>query len=101
MLIFSIIVFAVLIIAIVTYGQWNKSKFFKEVDRIDDWKMDISHGKIPDELAKVKRLNMVGQTEKLFERWRQEWDEIITVKIPEIEEYIFDVEQYASRFQFK
>ncbi|MGL4819676.1 MAG: septation ring formation regulator EzrA [Bacilli bacterium] len=97
----AIIVFGLILLTIFIYGQWYKRKLYKEVDRIDEWKMNIVHGNIPNELAKVKRLNMVGQTEQLFERWRKEWDDIITRQVPQIEEHIFDIEQYASRFQFK
>lgn len=54
-----------------------------------------------DEMSKVKQLNMTGQTEELFERWRQEWDELVTSKLPGIEDYLFDAEEYIDKYRFK
>ena len=54
-----------------------------------------------DELSKVKQLKMNGETEEMFEHWRSEWDEIITVHMPDVEEYLFDAEEYVDKYRFK
>ncbi|MBM7692905.1 septation ring formation regulator [Peribacillus deserti] len=96
------IIIAILIILLFfTLGYFSKKKHYKELDRLEAWKMDIMNRPVLDELSKVKQLNMTGETEEMFERWRREWDEIITLHMPQIEELLFDGEEYADRFRFK
>ena len=91
---------AILIILFLV-GYFMKRKFFSEVDRYEAWKIDIMNRPVLDEMSKVKQLNMTGQTEELFERWRQEWDELVTAKLPGIEDYLFDAEEYIDNYRFK
>ncbi|PLT31504.1 septation ring formation regulator EzrA [Peribacillus deserti] len=96
------IIIAILIILLFfTLGYFSKKKHYKELDRLEAWKMDIMNRPVLDELSKVKQLNMTGETEEMFERWRKEWDEIITQHMPKIEEFLFDGEEFADRFRFK
>lgn len=82
-------------------GFYFRKKVYKEVDRLELWKIDIMNRPVTDEISKVKELNMTGQTEALFERWRREWDEIVTLKLPNVEEYLFDAEEFADKYRFK
>ena len=54
-----------------------------------------------EELQKVKQLNMNGQTEERFERWRLEWDDIVSVQLPNLEEYLFDTEELIDKYRFR
>lgn len=90
----------VIVILIYIAGYLMKKKLYKEVDRLETWKLDITNRPVLDEMSKVKRLNMIGQTEELFERWRNEWDEIVTVKLPNVEEFLFDAEEYIDKYRF-
>jgi septation ring formation regulator len=96
-----IIGFFILILALFTVGYIIKKKYFKEMDRLEAWKIDLLSRPILEEMSKVKQLNMTGQTEVLFERWRNEWDEIAAVKLPGLEEMLFDAEEYIDRYRFK
>lgn len=78
-----------------------KKKHYKNVDRLEEWKFNIMDRPVLDEMSKVKQLNMTGQTEQLFERWRHEWDEIVTVHLPDVEEYFIDAEDCIDKFRFK
>ena len=69
----------VLVLVFIIWGYFIKKKFYKEIDRLEAWKMDIMNRPILDELSKVKQLKMNGETEEMFENWRSEWDAIITV----------------------
>ena len=64
-------------------------------------KLQIQHYPIFEELAKVKALNMNGQTEELFEDWRNRWLDVMDKQIPKVDEMLFDAEEHIDRFQFK
>lgn len=91
----------ILILGVFVFGYLIKKKYFKEMDRLEAWKIDLFNRPILDEMSKVKQLNMTGQTEELFEGWRNQWDDIVTVKLPEFEELLFDAEEYIDRYRFK
>ncbi|MGD6855572.1 septation ring formation regulator EzrA [Bacillus infantis] len=91
----------VIVIALFLTGYLMKKKYYKEIDRLEGWKMDITDRPVLDEMSKVKQLNMTGQTEELFERWRNEWDDIVTGQLPGVEELLFDAEEYIDRYRFK
>jgi len=91
----------VIVIGLFIIGFILKKKNFKEIDRLEKWKMDIMNRPVLEEMSKVKQLNMTGQTEELFERWRSEWDDIVTVKLPNVEEFLFDAEEFIDKYRFR
>jgi septation ring formation regulator len=95
-----IIGFIILLLALFVLGYFIKKKYFKEMDRLEAWKIDLFNRPIMDEMSKVKQLNMTGQTEELFEGWRNQWDDIVTVKLPDLEEMLFDAEEYIDHYRF-
>ena len=92
--------FIILLLALFVLGYFIKKKYFKEMDRLEAWKIDLFNRPILDEMSKVKQLNMTGQTEELFEGWRNQWDDIITVKLPDLEEMLFDAEEFIDKYRF-
>ncbi|MGM0903357.1 MAG: septation ring formation regulator EzrA [Bacillota bacterium] len=88
------------ILCLFLIGFLMKRKYFNEVDRFEAWKIDLMNRPVLDEMAKVKKLNMTGQTEELFERWRKEWDDIVTSELPDIEEFLLDAEDYTDKLRF-
>ncbi|PLS14856.1 septation ring formation regulator EzrA [Bacillus sp. M6-12] len=91
----------IVILTLMIWGYVLKKKHFKEIDRLESWKIDVMNRPVLDELSKVKQLNMTGETEEMFERWRNEWDSIITVYLPDVEELLFDADEYADKYRFK
>ncbi|BCB05264.1 septation ring formation regulator EzrA [Bacillus sp. KH172YL63] len=90
----------ILILIVFLIGFISRKKYYTEIDRYEAWKIDIMNKPVSDELSKVKQLNMTGQTEELFEGWRQGWDEIVAVELPDVEELLFDAEEYTDKFRF-
>lgn len=78
-----------------------RKQIYKEVDRLEDWKNDILHRPIPDEIGRVKQLKMSGETEEKFEQWRSTWDEIVSTIIPDVGERLFDIEDFAAKYRFQ
>ncbi|CAM3918847.1 septation ring formation regulator EzrA [Lederbergia lenta] len=91
-IVFLLIVFAV--------GYIYRKRYYKEIDRLEARKLELMHRPVIEELGSVKRLNMTGETEKLFEGWRKSWDDIVTVKLPNIDEMLFDAEEYTDKYRF-
>jgi len=94
-----IIVGVVIIICLFLSGYFIKRKYYGAVDELENWKMTIMNRPVLEELSKVKQLNMIGQTEELFERWRAEWDDIVTVQLPEVEEMLLDTEEFIDKYK--
>ncbi|MFT4414977.1 septation ring formation regulator EzrA [Fredinandcohnia humi] len=90
----------IVVSGIVIYGFYSRKKIYKAVDKLEAWKIDMMNRPVTDEISKVKELNMTGQTEELFERWRRQWDEIVTVSLPDVEELLFDAEDFADKYRF-
>ncbi|MGE6755634.1 septation ring formation regulator EzrA [Rossellomorea sp. NPDC071047] len=90
----------ILILIVFLIGFISRKKYYAEIDRYEAWKIDIMNKPVSDELSKVKQLNMTGQTEELFDGWRQGWDEIVAVQLPNVEELLFDAEEYTDKFRF-
>lgn len=89
-----------IIIGLFLIGYFMKRKYFNEVDKYEAWKIDIMNRPVLDEMSKVKKLNMTGQTEELFERWRKKWDDIVTSELPDIEEFLLDAEDFTDKLRF-
>jgi len=99
-MIYIIIALIVIVMAIVLIGAIMRKKIYKQIDYYEAWKIDVLNRPVKDEIAKVKELKMVGETEKKFEEWRKSWDDIVSESLPQVEESLFDVEEMADKFRF-
>ncbi|TFD98211.1 septation ring formation regulator EzrA [Jeotgalibacillus sp. R-1-5s-1] len=91
------VLFALILIG--TAFFWRK-KQYKEVDVLEEQKLDIQHRPVLEEMTKVKQLNMNGQTEELFEKWRDSWTYIVDEKLAEVDSLLFDAEEHIDKFRF-
>lgn len=78
-----------------------RNRLHKDLQEWKQYKQELKEKPIADELKKVKDLNINGQTEAFFEKWRHEWDEILTVTIPEAERKLQKAESHAAQFSFR
>lgn len=90
----------VVVLALIIIGYFFKKKKYTDIDRLEEWKLQIVNRPVLEELSKVKQLNMTGETEEMFEKWRNEWDEVITIDLPGVEELLFDAEECIDKYRF-
>ncbi|MFF2755347.1 septation ring formation regulator EzrA [Psychrobacillus sp. NPDC058041] len=92
------VIIILLIIAI--FAFIIRRKHNSEIERLEHEKHQIQNKPILEEMTKVKQLNMNGQTEEMFERWRNTWTEVMDVLMPKIDVLLFDVEENVDKFLF-
>ncbi|SFG52237.1 septation ring formation regulator [Halobacillus alkaliphilus] len=90
-----------LVIALFIAGLIWRKKVYDAVDRLENWKMDITNRPVTEELSKVKNLNLSGETQEKFEAWREQWDTIITKELTAIEKDLYEAEEAADRYKWK
>ncbi len=95
------IIAIVALIILTTIAFLFRRKHIQEIARLEQEKLQIQHKPILEEMTKVKQLNMTGETEEKFERWRTEWTELMDIHMPKIDTLLFDVEDMVDRFRFK
>lgn len=95
-----IIIAVIILLAITIIGFMFRKKHLAEIERLEQLKLQIQNKPILEELTKVKQLNLNGQTEEMFERWRNVWTEIMDVHIPKIDAALYDAEEAINRFRF-
>lgn len=71
------------------------------IEQLENEKLQIQNNPINEEISKVKSLNMNGETEEMFERWRNSWDEVNDVHMTKIDSLLFDAEDQINRLRFK
>lgn len=68
---------------------------------LEQQRREMQNKPINEELTKVKALNMNGQTEEMFDRWRGMNDEIKGEYVEVINELLQDIEDNIRGFKFK
>ncbi|SDX58696.1 septation ring formation regulator EzrA [Salimicrobium album] len=91
----------VVIIALIIVGFIWRKRVYDQIDQLEGWKLDIRDRNVSEELNKVKRLNLSGETEERFESWRERWESILTRTLPEIEDDLFKMEEAVDKFHFQ
>ncbi|GKV64796.1 MULTISPECIES: septation ring formation regulator EzrA [unclassified Sporosarcina] len=91
----------IIVIVLTVIAFLFRRKHIQEIGKLEQEKLQIQHKPIFEEMTKVKQLNMTGQTEEKFERWRSTWTEVIDDRIPKVDSLLFDVEDQVDRFHFK
>lgn len=88
------------IIVIITIALILRRRLYKAVDYYEAWKLEIMNENVAAELSKMKELNMKGATKEDFERWKEEWDTILTDDLATVEELLYDTEKAADKYNF-
>ncbi|WLV23796.1 septation ring formation regulator EzrA [Aciduricibacillus chroicocephali] len=94
------IIGAVLIIVVLfIIGSILRKRIYDAVDKLESWKISIMDRNVAAELAKIKPLNLLGETLERFEAWKERWDEILEQDLHEVEEQMYEAEQAADRYR--
>ncbi|WP_100488873.1 septation ring formation regulator EzrA [Sporolactobacillus pectinivorans] len=100
-MLYLVIGLILLIVLIIAYGTWMRKKTYGEIDRAETRRTELGNRPFVKEMAKVKQLKMAGETEKKFEKWRADWDSIVTGDLPSVEEGLFEAEELTDKYRFK
>src|SRR5699024_1744620 len=92
-----ILVIATLTILAISFRR----KYTKIIKELEHEKLQIQHKPIFEEMMKIKQLNMTGETEEKFEKWRSTWNDVIDVTMPDIDHLLFDAEEQIDYFIIK
>ena len=98
MIYFIIAIIALIILSIIAF--LFRRKHIRQIAKLEQKKLQIQHEPIFEEMTKIKQLNMTGETEEKFERWRNDWTEVMDNHMMEIDSLLFDAEDSVDRFQF-
>ncbi|MFJ7971045.1 septation ring formation regulator EzrA [Psychrobacillus sp. NPDC096389] len=90
----------IILLVIAVFAFIIRRKHNSEIERLEHEKHQIQNKPILEEMTKVKQLNMNGQTEEMFERWRNTWTEVMDVLMPKIDVLLFDAEESIDKFIF-
>ncbi|KGL38608.1 septation ring formation regulator EzrA [Listeria newyorkensis] len=101
MFVWYLVGFVVIVAVVFAVGYIMKKKHYQRINALEEQKIELMERPVIDELTKVKKLRLTGQTEDLFESWRDSWDDIATKLFPNLEEYILGAEQHTDRYQFR
>lgn len=96
-----IIIAIIVLIALIIVGFSFRRKHNAEIERLEHEKHQIQNKPILEEMTKVKQLNMNGQTEEMFESWRNSWTEVMDIHMPKVDALLFDAEESIDKFRFK
>lgn len=76
-----------------------KKKHYSLINELEKQKFELMNLPIPDDLRRVKDLQLTGQTKIKFDQLHSEWQQIETKDFPDLENYLFDAQQATDRLQ--
>src|SRR5690625_2096812 len=88
-----------LIITLLIIGLILRKRVYDAVDRQEMWKMDIMNRNTAAELARIKGLNLSGETQEKFESWKERWEFIVAKELPDVSDYLYEAEDAADSYR--
>lgn len=100
MTMYVILIVICIVIALMIVALTIRNRLYKRLDELEAWRMQLMNKPVTDELSKLKGLNMTGQTEELFEKWRTDWDELVTTVLPKVTDSVYDIDEAINKYHF-
>lgn len=94
-----LIIILVIILVTGTITYFTRGKYYEEIDRLDQEKKELLDQAPHDQLQEVSKLSITGQSSELREEFKDQWNDIQSVKYPKLENYLFEAEQAADRYR--
>lgn len=98
-LVIVLIVFLALIVLMGIYGLLRRHRMLHQLDQVDEWVERVGHE--VNTLPVRGQLNDVnGQTKESIEHILQKMQDIIQVRLPNVETELLEIEEACDRFRF-
>lgn len=99
----EIIVIAIIVLAVIAFvaSYMMRKKHYQMVDELEEQKLALSDMPIVDDIHMIKTLNLTGQTEENFQKWKTLWEEVEKESIPAIENHLFEAERFIDQLRLK
>ncbi|MBM6613530.1 selenide, water dikinase [Desemzia sp. RIT804] len=97
----TVIVIIVLAIAAFAASYVMRKKHYRIVDELEEQKLQLSNMPIVDDIHMIKTLNLTGQTEENFQKWKTVWEDVEKVSLPAIENHLFEAERSIDKLRLK
>ncbi|MCG7419736.1 septation ring formation regulator EzrA [Macrococcoides goetzii] len=101
MMIYAIVGIIVLILIVIGILFYLRNQKRASVERVEARKNEIKNLPFQDELVKVKVLNLSGQANNRFDKWKKEWQTVLNEDIKACELTINDADEALDKFKFK
>lgn len=97
-----LLVVAIIILVIIAYllGIIIRKKNDGLISELENRKKTLFELPVNEEIETVKNLHLIGQSQTSFRDWSQKWTEISLTSFSEIENQIFEAENFNDTFNF-
>ncbi len=96
-----ILTILIIVVAFILVGIFMRRKVYQRVDALEEKKVYLMNRRVAEELGKIRHLNLSGETEELFESWREEWDRINHQTFASLEDDLLEAEESAEKYRFR
>jgi len=99
-IIIILVVIVVLIIAFYVFAMIMRRQTENHILDLEERKENLFDLPVQDEIDKVKKMHLVGQSQTVFREWNQKWIDLSSNSFADLEEHIFQAEQLNDSFRF-
>ena len=100
----ALMVIAILVVLAVIYFVTSytiRKKHYQTINELMQKKTELIDKPVSEDLHKGNELELTGQTEKEFKKWKGKWEQIEQFSFPQIENYLFDAKQFTDQLKLK